>query len=63
VGVAQVMALGCDELLSSGELVELFAGWPGETFPLQACHPSRHHPPPKARAFIDFCRELSTGSR
>jgi DNA-binding transcriptional LysR family regulator len=60
VGVAQVMALGCEELLSRGDLVELFPGWPGETFPLQAYHPSRHHLPPKVRALIDFCCELST---
>ena len=38
-------------------LVELFPDWPGETFPLYALHPSRHHPPAKVRAFIDFCRE------
>jgi DNA-binding transcriptional LysR family regulator len=63
VGVAQVMALGCEELLSHGDLVELFPGWPDETFPLQAYHPSRHHLPPKVRALIDFCCELSTRTR
>ena len=63
VGVAQVMALGCEGLLSRGELVELFPDWPGETFPLQAYHPSRHHTPPKVRALIDFCSQLSTSVR
>jgi DNA-binding transcriptional LysR family regulator len=63
VGVAQVMALGCEELLSHGDLVELFPGWPGETFPLQAYHPSRHHLPPKVRALIDFCCELAIRTR
>jgi DNA-binding transcriptional LysR family regulator len=30
------------------------ADWPGERFPLYALHPSRHPPPAKVRAFIDF---------
>jgi len=63
VGVAQVMALGCEELLSRGDLVELFPDWPGETFPLQAYYPSRHQVAPKVRALIDFCRDLSTRTR
>jgi DNA-binding transcriptional LysR family regulator len=53
-GVAQVMALGVQDLLDEGRLVELFPDWPGELFPLYALHPSRHHPPAKVRAFIDF---------
>ena len=53
-GVAQVMALGIQELLDTGRLVELFPDWPGERFPLYALHPSRHLPPAKVRAFIDF---------
>jgi DNA-binding transcriptional LysR family regulator len=55
-GVAQVMALGVQDALRDGRLVELFPDWPGETFPLYALHPSRHHPPAKVREFIDFCR-------
>ena len=58
-GVAQVMALGSEDLLERGDLVELFPDWPDETFPLQACHPSRHQLPPKVRALIDFCSDLS----
>ncbi|WP_158801685.1 MULTISPECIES: LysR family transcriptional regulator [unclassified Acidisoma] len=53
-GVAQVMALGVQDLLDEGRLVELFPDWPGELFPLYALHPSRHHPPAKVRAFIEF---------
>jgi DNA-binding transcriptional LysR family regulator len=56
-GIAQVMALGVQDLLDQGGLVELFPDWPGETFPLYAFHPSRHHPAAKVRAFIDFCLE------
>jgi DNA-binding transcriptional LysR family regulator len=51
------MALGVQDALQDGRLVELFPDWPGETFPLYALHPSRHHPPAKVREFIDFCRD------
>lgn len=58
-GVAQVMALGVEDLLEHGRLIELFPDWPDETFPLHAFHPSRHHPPAKVRAFIEFCLEMT----
>jgi DNA-binding transcriptional LysR family regulator len=53
-GIGQVMALGIQDDLDQGRLVELFPDWPGEMFPLYALYPSRHHPPAKVRAFIDF---------
>jgi len=53
-GIAQVMALGAQELLADGRLIELFPDWPDETFPLYALHPSRHLPAAKVRAFMDF---------
>jgi DNA-binding transcriptional LysR family regulator len=53
-GVAQVLALGTEDLLSSGKLIELFPDWPGERFPLYVFHLSRHVPPAKVRAFLDF---------
>jgi DNA-binding transcriptional LysR family regulator len=52
--VAQVLALGTENLLSSGKLIELFPDWPGEQFPLYVFHLSRHVPPAKVRAFVDF---------
>ena len=55
VGVAQVMALGTRAMIESGSLVELFPDWPDEMFPLYAFHPSRHQPPPKVRALVEFC--------
>jgi DNA-binding transcriptional LysR family regulator len=58
-GIAQVLALGVGDLLTSGRLVDLFPDWPGETFPLYALYPSRHHPPAKVRAFLDFCIEIT----
>jgi DNA-binding transcriptional LysR family regulator len=54
VGIARVKAIGVQRLIREGELVELLPDWPGESFPLYALHPSRHLPPAKVRAFIDF---------
>jgi DNA-binding transcriptional LysR family regulator len=53
-GVAQFLALGIEDLLNRGKIVELFPDWPGERFPLYAFHLSRHVPPAKVRAFMDF---------
>jgi DNA-binding transcriptional LysR family regulator len=58
-GIAQVMALGVEDLLEQGLIVELFPNWPGETFPLYALYHSRQLPPAKLRAFIDFALELT----
>jgi DNA-binding transcriptional LysR family regulator len=56
-GVAQIKALGIQELLDSGKLIDLFPDWPDERFPLYALYPSRHLPAAKVRAFIDFVVE------
>lgn len=53
-GVAQVLELGIKAALRDGRLVELFADWPDEYFPLYALYPSRHLPPAKVRAFLEF---------
>jgi DNA-binding transcriptional LysR family regulator len=58
-GIAQVMELGAASLLAQGALVELFPDWADERFPLYALHPSRHHPPARTRAFLDFVVSLS----
>jgi DNA-binding transcriptional LysR family regulator len=57
-GIAQVMAFGVEDHLSSGQLVNLFPDWSDEMFPLYAVHPSRRHVPAKVRAFIGFCQEV-----
>lgn len=62
-GIAQVLALGVQDLLNEGRLVDLYPDWPGETFPLYAVHPSRHHAPAKVHAFIDFCTEIIRGEQ
>ncbi|MDI4236678.1 substrate binding domain-containing protein [Bradyrhizobium sp. Arg237L] len=61
-GIAQLLAIGVQPLLDSGRLIELFPDWPGETFPLYALHPSRHHPPAKVRAFIEFALKAAQGA-
>ncbi|RDT00014.1 LysR family transcriptional regulator, partial [Burkholderia contaminans] len=44
--------------IERGRLVELLADWRGEAFPLFAYYPSRHLPPAKVRAFVDFVAEI-----
>jgi len=58
-GIAQIMELGAEAMLAEGRLVDLFPDWPDERFPLYALHPSRHHPPAKTRAFLDFVVSLT----
>jgi len=53
-GVAQTMALGVQDMLDDGRLVELFPDWSDKRFPLYALHPSKRHPPARVRAFIEF---------
>lgn len=53
-GIAQVLEIGCEHLLRSGRLIELFPEWSDERFALYAIYPSRHHRAAKVRAFIDF---------
>jgi DNA-binding transcriptional LysR family regulator len=53
-GVAQLMELGTGSLVRDGRLVDLFPRWHDELFPLYVFHPSRHLPPAKVRAFLDF---------
>ena len=58
-GITQVLALGVQDLLKQGRLIDLFPDWPDETFPLYALYPSRHLPPAKLRAFIDFVLQIT----
>jgi DNA-binding transcriptional LysR family regulator len=53
-GIAQILALGTEDLLNRGKLVELFPDWSGERFPLYMFYLSRNAPPAKLRAFVDF---------
>jgi len=53
-GICQVLTIAVKDELKERRLVNLFPDWPDETFPLYALYPSRHHPPAKVRAFIEF---------
>jgi DNA-binding transcriptional LysR family regulator len=53
-GIAQILGLGTQPFIDDGRLVDLFPDWPDEVYPLYALYPSRHHPPAKVRAFLDF---------
>jgi DNA-binding transcriptional LysR family regulator len=57
VGIARIKSIGVQDLLDRGELVEVLADWPTDSYPLYAIFPSRHLPAAKVRAFIDFVQE------
>jgi DNA-binding transcriptional LysR family regulator len=58
-GIFQSLAIGLDPWLASGQLVKILPDWSDELYPLYAYHPSRHLPPAKVRAFVDFVQEIA----
>jgi len=58
-GVFQSLEMGLGPWLASGELVQILPDWAEEQYPLYAYHPSRHLPPAKVRAFLDFVQEIA----
>ena len=62
-GVLQKLAIGLKPVLSSGDLVQILSRWSDERYPLYAYHPSRHLPPAKVRAFLDFVQEIALQER
>jgi DNA-binding transcriptional LysR family regulator len=58
-GAFQSLEMGLDAWFASGELVQILPEWSNERYPLYAYHPSRHLPPAKVRAFLDFVREIA----
>ena len=57
-GLAQVIDVAVEPMLRSGALVPVLTAWPDERFPLYAYDPSRHHPPAKTLAFLEFVQSL-----
>ncbi|NIJ33779.1 LysR family transcriptional regulator [Sphingomonas oligoaromativorans] len=57
-GVFQSLEIGLRPWLDRGDLVQILPEWADERFPLYAYHPSRHLPPAKVRAFVDFARDI-----
>jgi DNA-binding transcriptional LysR family regulator len=62
-GIAQLLAIAIQDHIDRGDLIELFPDWPDERFPLYALYPSRHLPPAKLRAFIDFVLHVALSTR
>jgi DNA-binding transcriptional LysR family regulator len=62
-GIFQSLELGLDHWLERGELVRILVDWSDEIYPLYAYHPSRHLPPVKVRAFLNFVQEIAVGGR
>jgi DNA-binding transcriptional LysR family regulator len=62
-GIAQLLALAVQDQLNRGDLIDLFPDWPDERFPLYALYPSRHLPPAKLRAFLDFVVKLTSSPK
>lgn len=58
-GLFQSLELGLEGWLASGALVPVLADWSDERYPLHAYHPSRHLPPAKVRAFLDFVQQIA----
>lgn len=61
-GIFQSLAVGMAPLLSRGELIQILPEWSEELFPLYAYHPSRHLPPAKVRALLDFIQEIAVSA-
>ena len=60
-GIFQSLAIGLAPFLTRGDLLPILPQWSQELYPLYAYHPSRHLPPAKVRAFLDFIQEIATG--
>jgi DNA-binding transcriptional LysR family regulator len=58
-GIFQSLAIGLAPFLSRGELIQILPEWSEELYPLYAYHPSRHVPPAKVRALLDFIQEIA----
>ena len=57
-GVFQSLELGLSPWLRTGKLVPILSDWSDERYPLYAYYASRHLPPAKIRAFLDFVQEI-----
>ena len=62
-GIFQSLALGLGPVLARGELMQILPDWSDELYPLYAYHPSRHLPPAKVRAFLDFIQDVAKEER
>jgi DNA-binding transcriptional LysR family regulator len=56
-GIAQSVAFGLESFLASKALVQILPDWAEERYALYSYYPSRHLPPAKVRAFLDFLKD------
>src|ERR1700761_238796 len=56
-GIAQSVAFGLEQMLAAKQLVQVLPDWAEERYALYSYYPSRHLPPAKVRAFLDFLLE------
>ena len=61
-GVIQTLEMGLGPWFARGDLVQILPDWAEERYPLYAYHPSRHLPPAKVRAFLDFVQDIAQGA-
>jgi DNA-binding transcriptional LysR family regulator len=59
-GIFQSLELGMGPWFRSGELKPILTAWSEERYPLYAYYASRHLPPAKIRAFLDFVLVIAT---
>jgi DNA-binding transcriptional LysR family regulator len=56
-GIALSVAFGLEPFLASKALIQILPDWAEERYALYSYYPSRHLPPAKVRAFLDFLKE------
>jgi DNA-binding transcriptional LysR family regulator len=62
-GIAQSVAFGLEPLLAGKALVQVLPDWSEERYGLYSYYPSRHLPPAKVRAFLDFVAQSMPARR
>jgi DNA-binding transcriptional LysR family regulator len=60
LGLFQSLELGLAAWLARGEVQQVLPDWSDERYPLYVFHPSRHLPPARVRAFLDFIQRTTT---
>jgi DNA-binding transcriptional LysR family regulator len=63
LGIAQSVAFGLEPFFAGKALVQVLPDWAEERYALYSYHPSRHLPPAKVRAFLDFLRQSLSGPK
>ena len=54
-GVTRVLSYQAADAIASGSLLRVLSEYEGPDLPIHLLYPGGRHPPPKLRAFLDFC--------